>query len=103
MSDFEIRRNGNKLGVVLQGDLTASVVAALKPAVRNALEKDALEVELDLARTLILDSTGIGFLIATYNSIQKKNGTVRIVQASDDIFRLLQSMRLEKRLCVTKR
>lgn len=103
MSDFEFRRDGDKLGVVLLGDLTASVVPALKPALVSALEEGGAEVEFDLDKTVVIDSTGIGFLIATYNSLQKKSGTVRIVQASNDIYRLLQSMRLEKRLSVTTR
>ncbi|MHC1744387.1 MAG: STAS domain-containing protein [Syntrophobacteraceae bacterium] len=103
MSEFEIRRDGDKLGVVLQGDLTASVVPVLKPALLSALEEGGTEVEFDFDKTVVIDSTGIGFLIATYNSLQKKTGTVRIVQASNDIFRLLQSMRLEKRLSVATR
>ncbi|MEM5785686.1 MAG: STAS domain-containing protein [Syntrophobacteraceae bacterium] len=104
MNEFELRRDGEKLFVVLDRDLTASVVPGLKSDLRAELEKGVLEVEFDLTNTAILDSTGIGLLIATYNSITKKNGgSVRVVRASDDIFRLLQSMRLETRLLVTKR
>jgi anti-anti-sigma factor len=103
VSDFELKRDGNKIGVVLEGDLTAGVVPELKSALQGALGEGVLEVEFDLLKSVILDSTGIGLLIATYNSLTKRNGVVRVIVASDDILRLLQSMRLENRLCVSKR
>jgi len=104
VNGFELKRDGNRIDVVFEGDLTASVVPELRPALQNALEEGALEVEFDLANTTVIDSTGIGVLIAAYNSFMAKGGAaVRVVRVSDDIFRLLQSMRLEKRLCVSKR
>ena len=102
MNECEIKRNGEKISVALGGDLTASMIPELKTALQEALGEKTGEVEFDFGKTVVIDSTGIGFLIATYNSLMKSNGTVRVVRASDDIFRLLQSMRLEKRLCVSK-
>lgn len=103
MNGFELKHDGNKLSVVFEGDLTVSVVTALKPALQKSLGDDVGHVEFDLGKTVFIDSTGIGLLIATYNSLAKKNGTVSVVSVSEDIFHLLQSMRIEKRLCVTKR
>lgn len=103
MSAFTVQRDGNKMGVLLEGDLTAAVAPGLKSTLQEALAGDVLEVEFDFEKTTVIDSTGIGLLIATYNSLSKKNGTVQVVKASADIFHLLQSMRLEKRLCVSKR
>jgi anti-sigma B factor antagonist len=103
VSDFELKRDGNKIVVDLSGDLVASMVPGLKSALQQALQEGVLEVEFNLGNTSIVDSTGIGVLIATYNSMSKNNGKVRVVLASEDIFRLLQSMRLEKRLSVSKR
>jgi anti-sigma B factor antagonist len=103
VNEFEIKWDENKVNVVFAGDLTASIVPELKSSVQKALDGGALEVEYDLSKATVIDSTGIGILIATYNSLMKKNGTVRLVVGSDDIFRMLQSMRLEKRLCVSKR
>jgi anti-sigma B factor antagonist len=89
--------------VVLEGDFTAATVPDVKPALLEAMEEGVNEVEFDFAKTVVIDSTGIGFLIATYNSLTKRNGVVRVVLVSEDIYRLLQSMRLEKRLSVSKR
>jgi anti-sigma B factor antagonist len=103
VSAFAVQRDGNKMSVLMEGDLTAAIAPGLKSTLQEALAGDVLEVEFDFEKTTVIDSTGIGLLIATYNSLSKKNGTVRVVKASEDIFHLLQSMRLEKRLCVGKR
>lgn len=103
MEGFEVKRDGSKVGVALKGDLTATLVPELKSALQEMLNEGILEIEFDFGNTTIIDSTGIGLLIATYNSLAKKNGSVNIVRASEDIFRLFQVMRLEKRLCVSKR
>jgi anti-anti-sigma regulatory factor len=51
----------------------------------------------------MLDSTGIGLLIAARNSIAAKGGTLRVQAVSQDIFKLLQNMRLVSRLNVSGR
>lgn len=103
MKEFEMKRDGDRVRLELQGDFTATVVPEAKSALLKAMEEGAMEVEFDFGKTVVIDSTGIGFLIATYNSLSKKGGVVRVVLASEDIYRLLQSMRLEKRLSVSTR
>ena len=100
MSQFDLKRDGKMLTVVSGGDFTAVLIPDLKPAVQKAIEEGITEVVFDLGKTTILDSTGIGFTIAVYNSLTKKGGTMRVVNVSDDILRLLQSMRLDQRLGV---
>lgn len=87
----------------LQGDFTAAVVPEIKSALLGLLDEGVMEVEFDFEKTVAIDSTGIGLLIAAYNSLSKKGGTVRAVRVSEDIYRLLQSMRLEKRLSASTR
>lgn len=104
MNGFELKwGDEDKVSVVFEGDLTAFIVPELRTALQAALEKGAMEIEFDLSKASVIDSTGIGILIASYNSLVKKNGTVRLILGSDDIFRMLQGMRLEKRLCISKR
>lgn len=103
MTEFELKRDGDRVRLELQGDFTAAVVPQAKSALLKAMEEGAMEVEFDFGKTVVIDSTGIGFLIATYNSLAKRGGVIRVVLASEDIYRLLQSMRLEKRLSVSTR
>jgi anti-sigma B factor antagonist len=103
MSGFEIKRDGKRLVVTPEGELVASTVADLKGELQRALDEGAGEMEFDLATTTTLDSSGIGLLIAAYNSLSARQGSVKVTGVSDDIFRLLQSMRLDKRLNVATR
>lgn len=95
---YTIEQNGRTCRITMNGDLVASGVAELKSAIKDQLQAGTDEVIFDLATTTQLDSSGIGLLIATSNSMARQQGRVRLVNASPDILQLLQSMRLAARL-----
>jgi len=97
---FTINRRDALCGVVLEGDLTAALVPGLQAAVKQQLAAGATDVEVDVSRTVMLDSSGIGLLIAIGNSLSRSGGQIRVVNVSKDIGRLLQTMRLTARLDV---
>ena len=101
MAAYTIEHKEKQCWVVLQGDLTASLIPDLQKELKNHLEKGVDEAVFDLRNTIMLDSSGIGLLIATCNSLAKKKGTIRVLNVSQDIYRLLQSMRLVSRLNVS--
>ncbi len=103
MADYTIQRNGKQCRVALAGDFTASLVPGLQAALKAELARNADEVVFDLGTTTMLDSSGIGLLIATHNSLASRRGRVQIVNVSSEVFRLLQSMRLAGRLNVRPR
>lgn len=95
---YTIEQNGRTCRIIMNGDLVASGVDELKSAIKGQLQAGTDEVIFDLGTTTQLDSTGIGLLIATSNSMARQQGRVRLVNASPDILQLLQSMRLAARL-----
>ena len=97
---FRIDMRGQTCVVALESDLTAALVGTLQPAIKERLTGGVAEVEVDLARTTMLDSSGIGLLIATSNTLSRAGGRLQVVNVSKDIERLLQSMRLSGRLNV---
>ncbi len=104
MPGFTIEREPNLCRVVLRGNLTAALVPDLQAALRQELAGELEELVVDLSRAAMLDSSGIGLLIATSNSLATRPGKrFRVTGASEDIFHLLQSMRLVSRLNVTRR
>ena len=88
---------------MLGGDLTASNVPELRTGLKTELDQGADEVIFDFGKTVMLDSSGIGLLVATHNSLAPKQGKLQVVSVSDDILRLLHSMRLVNRLNVSGR
>ncbi len=103
MADYTIEERDKCLHVTLAGDLTAGMVAGLQNAIRQALQPSAVEITIDLVNTAMLDSSGIGLLIATYNSLSRRQGRLKVVNASTEILQMLESMRLVNRLNVTGR
>ncbi len=89
--------------VTLTGDLTAATIPDLRPALRSVLDQGASELVFDLPHAVMLDSSGIGLLIAAANTTARRGGKIRVTNLSDDILRLLQMMRLVDRLNATGR
>jgi len=84
--------------ITLTGDLTAAMISDLQPALRGVLDQGASELVFDLPNAVMLDSSGIGLLIAAANTAARRGGRVRVTNVSADILRLLQMMRLVDRL-----
>jgi len=98
-----IERSGAKVTITIPGDFTAPGVPELQAALKKELEQGARELTFDLAATSVLDSSGIGLMVAACNSLARVQGMIRVVNVSQDIQQLLQSMRLVRRLNVSGR
>jgi anti-anti-sigma factor len=103
MTAYVIEQKDQQGSVKLEGDLTAVLVPDLQTDLKEMLNKGARELVFDLASTAMLDSSGMGLLIATANSLAPNGGHIRVTNVCPDIFRLLQSMRLTARLNVSAR
>jgi len=98
MADFEISRDGARSMITLGEKLTAAQVPALQAALKHEIDDGVSAIVFNLARTAILDSSGIGLLIAASNSLAAVQGSISLVEVSTNILKLLQSMRLVDRL-----
>jgi len=103
MAAYVLKQKEQQGLVRLKGDLTAIVVPDLQADLKEMLSKGARELEFDLSSTAMLDSSGMGLLIAAANSLAPQGGAIRVTNVAPDIFRLLQSMRLTARLNVSAR
>ena len=101
MSAYVIEEKDKQGLVTLTGDLTAVLVPDLQAGLKELINGGARELVFDLANTAMLDSSGMGLLIAAANSLAPNGGKVRVTNVCPDIFRLLQSMRLAARLNVS--
>ncbi len=103
MAGYTIERKEKQCWVLLQGGFTTPLIPDLQAELNNHLKEGVDEAVFDLEKTEMLDSGGIGLLIATANSFGQKKGRIRVLNVPPDIFRLLQSMRLVNRLNVSAR
>ena len=100
MSENKVIQRGQQCYVEIQGALTAAVVPTLQSDIRKMLELKMNEVSFDLKNCTMLDSSGIGLMMATFNTLAAKSGKISVVNVNKDIAKLLASMRLTARLGV---
>lgn len=103
MANFEVRRDGNSAMLAPAGDVVASSVAELRPAMRDLVRSGVCDMVLDLSRTEMMDSTGIGLLLSAYNSVSQAGGKFSVVEVSGEILDLLRAMRVHQHFPVAGR
>jgi len=103
MAAYSLKRDNEQLFIGLEGNLTAMIVPALQADLKQTLHEGVRRMAFDFSKTAMLDSSGIGLLIAATNSVMRNGGEVRVVNVAPDIFRLFQNMRLTARLNVSPR
>jgi anti-anti-sigma factor len=103
VAEYDVTRIDRRGIVTPKNRLTAVMVPELQTELRNLLAQGVDEVVFDLADTAMVDSSGMGLLIAAANSLARTRGVVRVIHASSDIVDLFRSMRLTERLNVSGR
>jgi anti-anti-sigma factor len=103
MSSYRMEDVEGGCRLAINGGLTVVLVPELQQALKAEVEKGAQQIIFDLAETRMVDSSGIGLLIAASNSLSHKNGKLSVVNTAPEILRLMRSMRLVSRLNVSGR
>jgi len=96
----KITKDGDKVIVKPGKDIVASMVDQLKEELKQALDDGATKMAIDLSKVKMMDSMGIGLLIATHNSLEKNGSQLELLNTSADILKLLRNMRLDKHFIV---
>ena len=82
------------------GDIVASVADALRARLKDIMQEHPAGLVIDLSRVELIDSVGIGLLIATHNSLGKAGGRLALTNVNQDLATLLRTMRLDKHFAV---
>lgn len=82
-------------------DLVAASLEELRAALREAVVQRPALLTIDLSGVEMIDSTGIGLLIATHNSLRQRSGTLALIHASREILGLFRSLRLHQHFSIS--
>ena len=83
-------------------DIIASGAEDLKAKLLKTVNDGLKELVIDLANVEVVDSVGLGVVISAHNSINTAGGKLKVINASEDIFRLFQTMRLDQHFEVSR-
>jgi anti-anti-sigma factor len=77
-------------------DLVGAGVGELRTALRDIAGASSGDLVLDLQKVRMIDSSGIGLLVAAHNSMRRQGASLSVVHASADILHLMRSMRIHQ-------
>ncbi len=77
-----------------KSDLIGVEVECFKKQIVEVLAENPKKMILDLSNIAVIDSSGIGTLVAAKNSAANTNCEVVLKGVSDDIFKMFKIMRL---------
>jgi len=83
-------------------DIVASLVDELKKEMLQFIKNGAKELILDIQGVTLIDSSGIGLLIASQNQIKKEGGKIKVINATSDIMKMFKIMRLDKHIEISE-
>jgi anti-anti-sigma factor len=102
MRNNQVFQESIQARIILGGDLVLSSVPEARQTIKQLMQDGVTDLVVDLANVRILDSSGIGYLVAVFSSFARMNGKLEVVNASTDVFDLLQSMRLDHHFPISR-
>jgi|SRR5687767_8189543 anti-sigma B factor antagonist len=97
MSDLNIsqRQSGNVTIIDLSGKIALGESnRALHEAIRGLTSEGPKNILLNLANVSVIDSSGLGELVASYASVERSGGTLKLSNLSDRNIQLITITKL---------
>jgi anti-anti-sigma factor len=101
MSRFLLEREGSKVRVHLDTELTVSFVPELRELLCAVYDDGVKELVLDCSKTTYLDTAGLSLLLAARNSFSEDGRILKLALAQPPILSLLETLRLGRRFTMT--
>jgi anti-sigma B factor antagonist len=87
---------GRNLRIAGVKELGTANATAFRNWVRHALAEDHQDIEIDLSETTLLDSCGLGALIALHTAVGSRGGKLRLRQPQPPIQQILELTRMDQ-------
>jgi anti-sigma B factor antagonist len=97
---MNIMRDDTQVEVQLDGDLVSTATDRVREELKKVLGEKVTELTLNMSDVTVVDSVGLGLVIALHNSLVKVGGTIKVKNVSRDIMELFRSMRLDRHFSV---
>jgi len=98
----EINKNRDRFVVKPGKDVVASMANEFRSQLHGLVQESPNELVIDLDGVEMVDSVGIGVIIATHNSLNKVGGALRVTNVTSDIYTLFSTMRLDHHFTIEK-
>ncbi len=96
----EILKQENQTIVKPGMDVVASMAEDFKNELLSVINEGTSEVVIDLDGVEMVDSVGIGVIIAAHNSLNQSGRKLKVINVTNDVYGLFTTMRLNRRFTV---
>lgn len=96
----EIVNQGNETIVKPGTDVVASMAEGFKTELLSVINDSTNEIVIDLAGVEMVDSVGIGVIIAAHNTLNQSDRKLKVINVAKDVYGLFTTMRLNRRFTV---
>lgn len=77
-------------------DIVASMAEDFRKDLLKEVDGGVKKLVVDLNGVQMVDSVGIGILVATHNSLSKNGGQMAVSNVGKDVYKLFKTMRLDQ-------
>ena len=98
----KVTKDDGRVVVKPDKDVVASMVNDFRSELHALVMEQPSEMTIDMGGVNMVDSVGIGVIIATFNSLKKTGGEFKLSNVSKDIFSLFSTMRLDQHFSIEK-
>jgi anti-sigma B factor antagonist len=96
----EIVKQDNQTIIKPGIDIVASMAEGFKNELLSIINESSGELVIDLQGAEMVDSVGIGVIIASHNTLKQKERQLKIINVAKDVYGLFTTMRLNQRFTV---
>lgn len=96
----EIINKGDQTVIRPGTDIVASMADGFKGELISAIDESQGALVIDLEGVEMVDSVGIGVIIASHNTLNQSGRSLKVVNVSKDVYGLFSTMRLNRRFTV---
>ncbi len=91
----EIIKENGVTSFIIKEDIVADKVAILRKEILDVIAEEKSDVIIDLSNVEMIDSSGIGVIISTQNSLKKDGKSLKVIGVSANITKMFKIMRLD--------
>lgn len=88
--------NGTETLLRIEGTLDAASAPDLRPTLDTLVAEGRTAIVVDLSMLELIDSSGVGVIVALYKRIKALGGDVRIVGVRDQPLAILRLLRMDR-------
>ena len=99
---MKLQIDGETLRISEVKELGAANANHFRDRARAAMAEGRRDIEVDLSQTAVVDSCGLGALVALHKTACSRNGVLRVVNPAPSVQQILELTQLHRVLEVVK-